>query len=104
MNEFYVFFIKFVFKFFFSQGILTLRNGKFVLENCGRRPFYINGQPLAYGNRATLLNNSVIEVFKFFKYLFSFLRFKFWNSRICLLRTESLKWTSNCFVNSLKQT
>ena len=43
-----------------------------MLENCGRRPFYINGQPLAYGNRATLLNNSVIEVFKFLNTCFLF--------------------------------
>jgi len=45
------------------QGLLKLVNGRFHLENCGRRPFYINGQPLASGASTTLMNNSVIEIY-----------------------------------------
>lgn len=46
------------------QGILTYEDeGFFKLLNCGKRPFYINGVPLAFGASTTLMNNSVIEIY-----------------------------------------
>lgn len=46
-----------------QQGILTLTDGRFYLENCGKRPFYVNGVPLACGDSTRLFNNSVIEIY-----------------------------------------
>jgi microspherule protein 1 len=45
------------------QGLIKLRNnGDFYLANEGKRPFYIDGQPLLTGNKLKLNNNSVVEI------------------------------------------
>lgn len=44
------------------QGLILHEDGVFYLENIGKRPFYINGFPLATGQSARLVNDSVIEI------------------------------------------
>ena len=46
-----------------KQGTIKLRsNGDFFITNEGKRPLYIDGTALLYGNKARLNNNCVIEV------------------------------------------
>uniref|UniRef100_U5EYS7 Putative daxx-interacting protein n=1 Tax=Corethrella appendiculata TaxID=1370023 RepID=U5EYS7_9DIPT len=46
-----------------KQGTIKLRsNGDFFITNEGKRPIYIDGQPLLTGNKVRLNNNCVIEV------------------------------------------
>ena len=49
------------------QGIIKLKGstGEFHIANEGKRPIYIDGKPVLKGNKARLLNNSVVEVSKF---------------------------------------
>lgn len=46
-----------------NQGVITYEKNSFTLLNCGRRPFYVNGTPLATGSTTRLMNNSVIEIY-----------------------------------------
>ncbi|KXJ68971.1 hypothetical protein RP20_CCG000783 [Aedes albopictus] len=46
-----------------KQGTIKLRsNGDFFITNEGKRPLYIDGTPLMYGNKTRLNNNCVIEI------------------------------------------
>ncbi|KAK2093724.1 hypothetical protein P7K49_027462 [Saguinus oedipus] len=46
-----------------KQGVIKLKNkGDFFITNEGRRPIYINGQPVLCGSKWCLSNNSVIEI------------------------------------------
>jgi len=45
-----------------QQGIILYEEGVFYLENCGKRTFYINGFPLATGQSARLVNDTMIEI------------------------------------------
>lgn len=46
-----------------KQGTIKLRsNGDFFITNEGKRPLYIDGAPLMYGNKTRLNNNCVIEI------------------------------------------
>lgn len=46
-----------------KQGTIKLRsNGDFFITNEGKRPLYVDGSPLMYGNKARLNNNCVIEI------------------------------------------
>ncbi|EDS43203.1 microspherule protein 1 [Culex quinquefasciatus] len=46
-----------------KQGTIKLRsNGDFFITNEGKRPLYIDGTALLYGNKARLNNNCVIEI------------------------------------------
>jgi len=37
-------------------------NGNFVLYNCGRRPIYVDGQPLLTDKSIVLSHNQLVEV------------------------------------------
>jgi len=37
-------------------------NGDFVLHNCGRRPVYVDGQPLITDKTIVLSHNQIVEV------------------------------------------
>ena len=41
---------------------MELEDGKFILTNCGRRPIYIDGQPLLTDKSIVLKNNQLVEV------------------------------------------
>ncbi|XP_053683452.1 microspherule protein 1 [Sabethes cyaneus] len=46
-----------------KQGTIKLRsNGDFFITNEGKRPLYVDGAPLMYGNKTRLNNNCVIEI------------------------------------------
>ncbi|XP_055535169.1 microspherule protein 1 [Wyeomyia smithii] len=46
-----------------KQGTIKLRsNGDFFITNEGKRPLYVDGVPLMYGNKTRLNNNCVIEI------------------------------------------
>ncbi|KAK6166444.1 hypothetical protein SNE40_023134 [Patella caerulea] len=46
-----------------QQGVIKLRNsGDFFIANEGKRPIYIDGKPVAKGNKQKLFHNSVVEI------------------------------------------
>ena len=45
------------------QGIIKLRHtGDFFIANEGKRPIYVDSQPVPTGNKQKLNNNAVVEV------------------------------------------